>query len=150
MKTRVHTTSAVLLMGLLAAGCARPHETEDERIQRQAAEDTRQIRKDAQNAGVEARKAAEQARRQARDIIAGVREGWQQGAPPGKGGDEHARVDLNTASVAEIDALPGISAAEARAIVRHRPYHSTSELLRRKLVSDAEYDRIADRIRVEP
>jgi competence protein ComEA len=139
----VMRAGVTLLLGVtVAVGCARPHETEDEKVQRQAAEDTRQIRHDAQNAGVEAQKAAEQARRQAKDIIAGVRQGWQEGAPKGS----HDRLDLNTASVADLTSLPGINEATAKRIVHHRPYASASELVKRGILTDAQYDHISDRV----
>ena len=126
-------------------GCTRPHETEDERVRRQAAEDTRQIRHDAQNAGVEARKAADQARRQAQDIVAGVREGWQEGASP-KG--SHGRLDLNTATVSELSELPGMNAVTAKRIVRHRPYAAPGDLVKRGVVTDAQYDQFSGQVAV--
>jgi DNA uptake protein ComE-like DNA-binding protein len=135
----------ILLLGL-AAACARPHETADERIRRQAAEDARQIRHDAQNAGVEARQAARQAGREARDIVAGVKEGWQDAAPP-RPRESGSKLDLNTASSAQLSALPGISPALARKIVRRRPYSDPHELVTRSLISQAQFDRVSSRIR---
>jgi DNA uptake protein ComE-like DNA-binding protein len=136
-----------LLLGL-AAGCLRPQETEDERLRRQTAEDTRQLRHDAQNAGVEARKAADKAQRAAKDIVAGVRQGWQEGAPAGSAHHADTRVNVNTATVAQLAALPGISTATARRIVHKRPYASTDELVSRQAITSAEYDRVSDRVAV--
>jgi len=45
------------------------------------------------------------------------------------------RVDINFASEAEIDALPGIGPALAREIIRSRPYSSAEELDRVKGIS---------------
>ena len=136
------------LMVSLAAGCMRPHETEDERLRRQTAEDTRQLRHDAQNAGVEARKAADKAQKAAQDIVAGVRQGWQEGAPPGSAHHGAARLNVNTATVEQLAALPGISTATARRIVHKRPYASTDELVSRRAMTNAEYDRVSDRLAV--
>ncbi len=135
------------LLLALAAGCTRSHETADERIRRQAAEDARQIRHDAQNAGVEARQAARQAGREARDIVAGVKEGWQDAAPPGAR-EINSTLDLNTASSAQLSTLPGITPALARRIVHKRPYADTHDLVARSLLSQAQYDRVSSRLRV--
>jgi DNA uptake protein ComE-like DNA-binding protein len=144
--TRSVALGGVLVLGL-AAGCTRPHETADERIRRQAAEDARQIRHDAQNAGAEARQAARQAGREARDIVAGVKEGWQDAAPPGSR-EINSRLDLNTASIAQLGALPGITPALARKIAHKRPYADTHELVTRSVLSQAQYDRVSTRLRV--
>ncbi len=140
---------AALVVSLLAgvAGCARPHETQDERIRRQAADDARQVRHDAEIAGLEARKAAQQAGRQARDIVEGVKQGWQQG-DPASGDHAASKLDLNAASAAELSALPGISPALARKIVRKQPYKATEDLVTRGLLTQAQYDGVSNRLRV--
>jgi DNA uptake protein ComE-like DNA-binding protein len=136
----------VLVLGAAAVvGCVRPHETEDEKLRRETAESTRELRRDAQNAGVEARKAAEQARRQAQDIVAGVREGLHGDAPRS---GMHGKVNLNTASVAELSGLDGLSESTAKKIVHHRPYGSADELVHRGILSPAQYDRILDDVTV--
>jgi competence protein ComEA len=52
---------------------------------------------------------------------------------PGEGGPARALVDLNTATAAELDALPGIGPVLAGRIVEHRrlhgPFRSVDELL---------------------
>ncbi len=136
---------ASLLLALSLAGCTRPQETDDERIRRQAAEDARQIRHDAQNAGVEAQKAAREAGREAHDIVAGVKQGWQDGASPA---NEASRLNLNTASAAELSALPGISPLTAKKIVRKRTYDATEDLVTRGLLTQAQYDRVSGRLKV--
>src|SRR4051794_39098992 len=51
------------------------------------------------------------------------------------------KLDLNNASEAELDALPGIGPAFARKIVENRPYKSKEELARREIVPQATYDK---------
>ncbi|HEY0784244.1 MAG TPA: helix-hairpin-helix domain-containing protein [Acidobacteriaceae bacterium] len=149
---RVSCWAALLVCCITLVGCARPRETEDERIRRQAAEDTRQLRQDARQAGTVARQEARKAGQQARDIVAGVREGWHDGAPaPGsKGTSAHAgaTLNVNTASVSELSGLPGISPTTARKIARGRPNHATDDLVTRRLLTEAQYDRIAGRLSV--
>ncbi len=137
---------------LLPAGCTHPHETRDERIQREAAESAREVRHDAQNAGVEAKKAARQAGREAKDIIVGVREGWQEGAPA-KGAKAAGvvgadRIELNTAPVAQLETLPGVSRELARRMVSERPYKAPGDLLRRGIVTRPEYARMENKVTV--
>lgn len=55
-------------------------------------------------------------------------------------------VNINKASAKDLEALPGIDGVAARRIVEGRPYVSAVELVKRKLVSKAEYNRIASQI----
>lgn len=55
-------------------------------------------------------------------------------------------LDLNTASKGDLETLPGMDGPAADRIVAGRPYQSSAELLRRHIVSKAEYDRIASRV----
>jgi DNA uptake protein ComE-like DNA-binding protein len=55
-------------------------------------------------------------------------------------------VDINSASAAELDKLPGIGSARAQAIVANRPYKGKDELARRKIIPQGVYDQIKDKI----
>ena len=57
-----------------------------------------------------------------------------------------APVDINSASAAELKAVKGIGEADAKKIVEHRPYKSTDELVQKKVMSKATYDKIKDQI----
>jgi DNA uptake protein ComE-like DNA-binding protein len=57
-----------------------------------------------------------------------------------------AKLDLNSASAAELKALPGVSDAEAGKIVQGRPYKDPSDLVTKKILSEAEFGRIKDRL----
>lgn len=59
-------------------------------------------------------------------------------APAGK----TAPVDINSATEAELQALPGIGDAYAKKIVAGRPYAKKDQLLSRKILPKATYDKI--------
>lgn len=58
-----------------------------------------------------------------------------------------AIVDLNTGTVAELNGLRG-GGMIGRAIVQKRPYASVSELLSKRVLSRAVYERIKDQVTV--
>lgn len=55
-------------------------------------------------------------------------------------------VDINRATAAELDALPGIGPATAAKIISGRPYTSVDELATRKIVGAATLAKIRDRV----
>jgi DNA uptake protein ComE-like DNA-binding protein len=57
-------------------------------------------------------------------------------------------VDLNAASRADLETLPGVTAATARRIEANRPYDAPRDLLKKGVVTEAEYDRIAGDVTV--
>lgn len=61
-----------------------------------------------------------------------------------------ATVDINSASAADLKALPGITDSEAGKIVQGRPYKDPSDLTAKKILSDAEYAKIKDRLVAGP
>ncbi len=57
-----------------------------------------------------------------------------------------ALIDLNSASAAELDALPGIGAARSAAIIKGRPYRGKDELVSKKILSESVYEGIKDKV----
>jgi competence protein ComEA len=66
-------------------------------------------------------------------------------------GNAPARVDVNAASAAELERLPGIGPSLARAIVEHRaqsPFKRPEDIRDVKGVGDRLYERLKDQITV--
>jgi DNA uptake protein ComE-like DNA-binding protein len=67
-------------------------------------------------------------------------------APAKADSAKHALVDINTASADELRAIPGIGDTYSKKIVDGRPYKRKDELVQKKVVPQATYDKIKDHI----
>ena len=79
------------------------------------------------------------ATRDAKAVVQGVVEGVKQE-------QHHNTININHSSAADLRSLPGIDAAAAHRIIANRPYSDSDDLVKRHIVSRAEYDRISGKI----
>jgi competence protein ComEA len=57
-------------------------------------------------------------------------------------------INLNLATPAQLDSLPGVGPVTAQKIIDSRPYSTLEELLNKKIVTDKVFTQIKDRISV--
>lgn len=76
------------------------------------------------------------AARDAKAVAQGVFEGLKTRGP----------ININRASKADLETLPGVDSATADKIIADRPYANSGDLVKRHIVKKAEYNQIADRI----
>jgi len=72
-------------------------------------------------------------------------------AVTGARAEDAPRIDLNSASAAELESLPGVGPAKAQAIIAHResaPFKNTEELIDVKGIGEKLYAQLKDKITV--
>ena len=131
--------ATILGMTVLTA-CNPP--ANDQRLQEQAAQATEQAKQGSKEALADARVAAKNAEQAVNDVAAGVKQGMGNKSTPSAG------VDLNSASAADLTALPGISVRKAREIIDHRPYASSHDLVKDGLLTETQFEDIAPKVTV--
>jgi DNA uptake protein ComE-like DNA-binding protein len=75
-------------------------------------------------------------RRDTKAVVEGVKEGMSR----------ESTVNINRASREDLLTLPGVTEREADRIIASRPYDEAHDLVKRHVLSEAEYARISDRI----
>jgi DNA uptake protein ComE-like DNA-binding protein len=80
--------------------------------------------------------ATAEVKRDAKAVAEGIREGWSRDKP----------LDLNTATKEQLLSLPGVTSAQADRMIAGRPYNEPGDLVTRRIIPKAEYDKISDRI----
>lgn len=113
----------LLLMGLLVmglAGCSHESRSPDA------------IRSDTANATAAAA-------RDTKAAVEGVVDGLRRKGP----------MNINKASKDDLETLPGVTPGIADRIIAGRPYDTGADLYHRRIVSKAEYDRIAEKIQAK-
>ena len=67
-------------------------------------------------------------------------------APTAKSTPAGELVDINSASAEELDKLPGVGPARAKAIIANRPYGGKDDLNNRKIIPPNVYNQIKGKI----
>lgn len=143
------TLGPVIALSLVIASafltsCTNKNNTEsNQRLREQAAHATETAKQRSEEALADARAAAAEAEQKANAIATGVKQGAK-----GRDADQSSRVNINTASVRELESLPGVSASTAKQIVEHRPYNDAHQLVDRGLLTQEQYDENLTRITV--
>ena len=79
------------------------------------------------------------AKRNAGAIARGIAEGLARQGP----------LDINQASAKQLTTLPGVTQNMANTIVKNRPYSSTQELVRKRVLTKPEFNRLKAQIMVK-
>ncbi len=61
---------------------------------------------------------------------------------------EGNQVNINTASLAALDSLPGIGQTLAQRVIDNRPYQTIEDLVAKKVLGQKEFDKIKDKLSV--
>jgi DNA uptake protein ComE-like DNA-binding protein len=126
-----------------AAACLAPTActqapNNDQEIREKTAQATRDAKAGAKDLAQQTKEAAAKAVDGVNAAAQGVRDGL---AP-----DSAHPLDINSASVASIATLPGISLTKAHDIVKGRPYSSPHQLVSKGLLTPEQYSKISDRV----
>jgi DNA uptake protein ComE-like DNA-binding protein len=110
--------AAILPFVLFALTACTPHDRSPDEIRERTA------------------RATSTAARDAKAVAQGVVQGIKQ----------QRTININRATAADLKSLPGIDEDAAGRIIDHRPYSDSEQLVKRHVISRAEYNRIAGKI----
>ena len=120
----LHLPAYLLLGALMVLGCSK----------QQASDNTDKLREETAKATAEVKK-------NSKAVVEGVKEGWNR--------DSKESVNVNSAARSQLTILPGITDEKADLIISRRPYADKHELVTKKVLSENDYSKIADRVVVK-
>jgi len=121
---------------LLLCGCSQQ---DTAKTRQEAQKATEKLKQESKVAAVEIKKGAKEAAAQTKAAVQGVRDGLNTPDKP---------VNINSASKAELQTLPGVDEETADRIIKGRPYHTTDEVGAKGVVSPEEFNAIKGKIAV--
>ena len=119
---RIASLVSVASLAVGLASCTSSHDNPDE-IRQRTAEATATVRRDA------------------KAVAEGVKEGMRH--------DEKA-ININRASREDILTLPGVTEREADRIIAERPFDDAHDLVKRRVLTEEQYDKLRDRVIADP
>jgi DNA uptake protein ComE-like DNA-binding protein len=128
---------AAALSLLMLAGCSQQ---DTQKTRQEAKQATEQIKEGSKVAAVELKKDLKVAAQQTKAAAEGVREGLHSPDKP---------VNINSASINQLQTLPGVDESTAERIIQGRPYHTRDELGTKGVVSPEEFEQIKEKIAVK-
>jgi DNA uptake protein ComE-like DNA-binding protein len=119
-RVNLRSTSLVGLALLFAAvtACSNNNKDNPDEIRQRTAEATETLRRDT------------------KAVVEGVKQGMS----------SDKAININNASREDLLNLPGMTERDANRIIAERPFKNTHELVARHVISEAEYDKIRDRV----
>ena len=82
------------------------------------------------------------------NILSAKNSGGDQTASSTFSSDSKALINVNTASLGELDSLPGIGPVYGQSIIEHRPYSTLDELVSSGAIKQNLYDKIKSRVTI--
>src|ERR1700732_541360 len=119
MPFRFHARLVTLTVALATCAACAPNQSSDQ-LKEKAAETTATLKRDT------------------KAIAEGVKEGLSR----------KESLNLNKASKADFESLPGVTPQKADRIIAERPYANTRQLVTRHVLSEDEYAQVKDRVMV--
>lgn len=138
--------SFLFLAGLGLSGCtsrstAQNQTDQDQQTREKVADATQKAKQESKQAAQDLEVAARQAEHDAKVAAQGVKEGWTR--------DHKGKLNLNSATEAELRGLPGLGEKQVQRVVNGRPYKEKAELMTRGILSEQEYHDIQDQVTVQ-
>ena len=83
-------------------------------------------------------------------LLLGAATAMGQSRTPAPAAPAASLIDINSASRDDLMSLEGIGEVRADAIIRARPFKAKTDLVERRLIPEALYDKIADKVIARP